>query len=1043
MISKIYHISDLHIRNFKRHKEYQEVFQRLFKYINETKDEKSVIFLGGDIVHSKTDMSPELVDIVSKFLKQCADTLPTILILGNHDLNLNNCNRLDALTPIVEALNHPNLYFWKESGVYKLDGVHFSVFSVLGLISGWVPADQIKGKYKIALHHGAVHNANTDLNYQIKNETVTIDRFAGFDLGLLGDIHVPGQFMNPEKTVAYPGSLIVQNYGEFYGDHGIIVWDLKTKKGEFVPIKNDYGYYTFEFRDGRCTNDIGGYPKYLRVRVKYENTSKEQIQDFFKKIGKKSNIQEIIYHRRDSNIQVNYDRSLLLKDMRDIENQNHLIIEYAKEVLKITDEDMLDGIRHINRLTNSTLVSNTQIIRNVTWKPKKFEFENMFSYGEENSIDFTEFDGIYGLFSANATGKSAALNNLTFCLFDKTAVTGKAAHVLNIKKKNFKCKLNFELNGFDYFIERKGEVINDKGNVRVVVNFWMVDENGERVDLNGKERDDTNKIIRDHIGTYEDFVMTVLSSQVDNQSFVDKSQRERKDLLYKFLDIAIFDDLQRIAKDVYRELKFKIKELEKIDSRALLKKSETNLQIAKDRLVHLHSEIAGTKAQIKEFNEKIRVASKEIASVDGTIDLVKILKDQEDAKNAMHQCLEDIQNFNDEIASREGQLSKIIIDPERIQELESILISFDELSLILQKERQNHVSIENEVKKREEKITHLESHEYDPNCSFCVKNPFVIDANQAKNEIEQWRSKLSESMQVILDIESQLNPQEQLRKEFQATIKDRQWKKQLEDEINILQEKRNSTLFKGKLFREKYSKLLEDEITYHKQETVIERNLILEKEIQENRRLLKDLEIDETKLQAAYRKIYSEIQVENQNVIRYNTNINEYSKTAGLHYAYELYIQAISKEGVPYRILTLVLPVLEYEINQILSQLVEFSIKLEATDEKYIHAYIVYSEDKFWPVEMTSGMERFIISQAIRSALVSITNLPKANFIAIDEGFGVLDPDNLNSVYLLFEHLKQKVDFVLCISHIDSMKDMVDKVLTIERIDGFSRIQVA
>ena len=40
--------------------------------------------------------------------------MPLIIIAGNHDANLNNAQRMDALTPIVNALDHPNLLYIKE-----------------------------------------------------------------------------------------------------------------------------------------------------------------------------------------------------------------------------------------------------------------------------------------------------------------------------------------------------------------------------------------------------------------------------------------------------------------------------------------------------------------------------------------------------------------------------------------------------------------------------------------------------------------------------------------------------------------------------------------------------------------------------------------------------------------------------------------------------------------------------------------------------------------------------------------------------------------
>jgi predicted MPP superfamily phosphohydrolase len=132
-IKHIVHIADVHIRKITRHEEYESVFATMYEKIKEiNEDYKDVaIYLGGDIVHSKLDMSPELFSVTYKFLKNCADIAPTFLILGNHDCNLNNKSRLDALTPIVDSLNHPNLYFLKDTGIYRTNTVDFVVWSIL------------------------------------------------------------------------------------------------------------------------------------------------------------------------------------------------------------------------------------------------------------------------------------------------------------------------------------------------------------------------------------------------------------------------------------------------------------------------------------------------------------------------------------------------------------------------------------------------------------------------------------------------------------------------------------------------------------------------------------------------------------------------------------------------------------------------------------------------------------------------------------------------------------------------------------------------
>ena len=67
-IKKIYHIADIHIRNLKRHKEYRAQFNKLYDTLSkDTQD--AVCVVAGDIVHAKTEMSPELISMVENLFK--------------------------------------------------------------------------------------------------------------------------------------------------------------------------------------------------------------------------------------------------------------------------------------------------------------------------------------------------------------------------------------------------------------------------------------------------------------------------------------------------------------------------------------------------------------------------------------------------------------------------------------------------------------------------------------------------------------------------------------------------------------------------------------------------------------------------------------------------------------------------------------------------------------------------------------------------------------------------------------------------------------
>ena len=151
-VDRIYHLSDIHIRNVKRHKEYRSVFEKVYKEIDKNK-ENSVIYLGGDIVHAKLDMSPELIDLTSEFFTELRKIYVHFLFCNvrNHDCNLNNKHRLDALSPIIRGLDNPNIHYIKDSGVYQVGDVGFSVMSVFEEPDSYVKEKDYDSKTKIAI----------------------------------------------------------------------------------------------------------------------------------------------------------------------------------------------------------------------------------------------------------------------------------------------------------------------------------------------------------------------------------------------------------------------------------------------------------------------------------------------------------------------------------------------------------------------------------------------------------------------------------------------------------------------------------------------------------------------------------------------------------------------------------------------------------------------------------------------------------------------------------------------------------------------------
>lgn len=204
-VDYIVHLSDVHIRLTKRHEEYREVFNKVYDYIKNT-PQNTVVVNTGDSLHSKCDLSPEAVQLLGEFLKGCADIRSTILIAGNHDCLLTNSTRLDSITPVVEALNHDNLYYLKESKLYGFANLLINNMSVFDDPTKYIQMKDVSKKLKasfdsrIALYHGGVFNAKTDIGYTVTDTRVTTDLFDGHDIAMLGDIHM-AQDLFIEKEV--------------------------------------------------------------------------------------------------------------------------------------------------------------------------------------------------------------------------------------------------------------------------------------------------------------------------------------------------------------------------------------------------------------------------------------------------------------------------------------------------------------------------------------------------------------------------------------------------------------------------------------------------------------------------------------------------------------------------------------------------------------------------------------------------------------------------------------------------------------------------
>ena len=1035
-IKYIHHISDVHIRNLKRHAEYEQVFERLYEKIKQNRED-SIIYIGGDIAHSKTDMSPELVDQTSRFLKSLSEICPTIVITGNHDCNLNNLNRLDVLTPIINNLNLPNLHYLKRSGVYDIADMSFVVWDVWEDEEDYIKASDFEADTKVVLYHGTVDRSKTDVGFSLPGK-VTIDYFDGYDLGLIGDIH-KRQYLDKEKTIAYCGSLIQQNHGESIG-HGYLLWEVETKKSEYIEIPNDYGYYTIDIDKG-IVPDVKGMPKKARLRVRVSNTNGIELKKALAIIHHRYGIKDVTITKVDRRDVGNSDSEMVIGDVNDTDYQYELIEDYLKRNHAITDETLVK-IKKLNEEINNELPP-ARVKRNINWKLKHFEFSNMFCYGENNYVDFTQLDGIVGMFAPNASGKSTLLDALSFCLFDITSRTTRAASVLNNRKNNFYCKVNFEVGGLDYFIERKASKRARDGHVKVNVNFWMIDDKGQTISLNGDQRRTTNYNINQVVGTYEDFILSTLSTQNNFTVFIDKTQKERKELLSTFMGTDIFDSLYQSANDKISETQTLLRDFSKVDysknlaelqkQTTLLQVKQTDLLSKKEKQVEKQNKLNN---KIINLTKKLKVVDDNIQDIDKlendllsqSSDFKEVIKDIDKTLSEFN----DISNLLDEIETTITQYESDNIN-EQYSEFQTLQQSRDEFQIEIDK-------LKVEVRNKLDKTEKLKGVTWDENCEHCMSNPLTLDAIETEKNLEKDKelaaAYLEKKNKMDEEIEA-LNPIIKQKEKYDG------YKSSLvEAEFRERELKTNLQYFKErkKNINSSIETIEQDIKQYNEQKSNIKYNKKIKEDIQVVQNDLDDVEDVIVNLTSDITEVHADIKVGDSEMKNINNKIKEIEELENKNQAYRYYLDAVRRDSVPYELLEKAIPTIEGEINNILGQLVDFQMSLEM-DGKNINSNIVYDDVNQWPLELSSGMERFISSLAMRVGLINVSNLPRSNFLAIDEGWGTMDSDNINSVYNLFQYLKTQFQFALIVSHVDSMRDAVDTLLEITKDTEFSKIK--
>lgn len=1005
-------ISDIHIKSNSRHNEYKEYFNLLYEELK--KLNLDVVIIPGDVFHSKTVQSPDAYNLCFDFFRKLMSLNVDLHVLpGNHDMNEKNLQKMDAIYPIIQELNrspgltdypfydvvYDNKSFDTQPTCFDGDFGEQIVFRHFSL------ADKQNWNYSregldndtilVGIYHGPLKGVKTDLGY-VFTSADDVEKFKELDYMFCGDIHTRFSYDDSGRKISV-GNLIQQDFGESLVK-GFMFYKIYTRtkfESKFIEIPNLYPFITLNVGDDLPLNLIET-AKGVRLKFNcgsFADQNREYISAVSSIVGDKL-ISKVLLNKPVDNF-IN-GKNISIKSfgdyIKDYPNKNSLI--------QIHDE----YLKKISIKTNSS-----------NWRIKKLKWNNLFSYGEDNEFDFEKIKNMsIGVFGANYSGKTSLIDVICFSLFGSwTKPFVKLVHFINDNKSFADVYVEFEVNSKIYSVYRKLE--KKKGKNESTLDFQCLTDNKN---LNGVKTTDTQKYIIDLIGDMDDFMITSLSTQFNNFSLIDEKNSKRKEYFSKFLGITQYEQIYELVKTDLKDLKKEIEIIQKYDNifeqysklKIILpeKIDETSerlifYDIQREEWLKLNREFEKIEKQYKEqYSQKevLNLLNKQRISIKNNID--KFILEMNKSKDSLA-----IVDFNEDLLI---SYRKLKIEQE---------IKLKEQEIFLKDDRKQL----KELEESEELLKSVPCGNSFPECKFLIKaNSKLKDKNVLMKRIE------------LADLFCHMT---------ENTIKS------LNDDIKKEEEKKNKN--ESNQFHEKNINKLQQSIVNLSFELNELEKEILEKENKsikniETEKIYNELKIQIDKLRSErddnfikFKTLESEIKNLMEQKLSLEDKIGKFKEKEKLIQSLEQYSELVGKNGIIISILNGYIPAIESLMNEIISNMANFNVKLVIEEDKYIEIYI-QDEISSRLIETASGSQKTIVAYALRLAILSYSQICSSDLFILDEPGTALDSDHLLEFTKLLDILKANQKTIILVTHISSLKDCVDIIYTVDKSSGYSKI---
>lgn len=776
-------------------------------------------------------------------------------------------------------------------------------------------------------------------------------------------------------------------------------------------------------------------PEKAHIRVDWEDypenrtiESINRVKSYFaKKYGIaptaiKINFIPIIKNKKGESIDISDG---LIENIMDQEYQRKLFAEWLKRNdLKINYDRLCKLDDQINEILLDGVEEDYRYRR---WELKKLWIDNFLSYGDDNELDYTKLKGLNIVKSepANQGGKTIfSIDALLFLFFGKTTKTDVALENFNEYRDKNEVTVGglVRLDGQDYIIERKiFRKKTKKGDYTVsnTLEFYRILSDGNKENLEGEQRRETENVITETIGTYEDFMTTIVATRKNLEDLIETKPTQRGRLLTKFVGLEVIEKKEEINKKKMNEFKNS------------MKSNIYNLKDLENDIIENKELIEKSNKEIETFKNDLSIKNDEIKVAEGKKENLLSQKIEVDVE------IEDInpQTLKTEIDDliSDGLTKKESLD-ETLKQIEEIgEVDFDEDAYNDLVEEQTDLKvniggIEKDIKSKDKLIKEMKEGEI---CSLCKQPLKDVDHTEQIKRLEK------ENKEKIKELEKENKKLVGITENI-ITFVETKKKSDNKDKLGLVRDRLEVEMEGLRVSIKEKNGILK---TYQKNLKSIETNRDLDSKILGYNQLLTNLNVERDNLKNSISSVENDIKNATNKISENESLIKTIKKETEVLKIFEVYHKMIGKNGISKMVLSSVIPIINYELQRLLDDVCDFEIELNMNDKNEVE-FLIIKSGKTKKLKSGSGLEATVASLALRCVLGRISTLPKPNIIVFDEILGTVADVNLDNVKLLFDKLKIMYDIILFITHNPLAQDWADKIITVVKKDDISSLNL-